>query len=141
MGALFEASDEFPVTGRSPGTDARFGSAGKTRSRRRVMFASTNAFSGFAVDDVARAREFYSETLGLKTSEDHGLLTLHLAGDRPTLVYPKPDHIPANYTILNFAVGDIDERSRGQARASRRRCRLLAGGRRSASRPGSAAAV
>jgi catechol 2,3-dioxygenase-like lactoylglutathione lyase family enzyme len=109
MGALFEASDEFPVTGRSPGTDARFGSAGKTRSRRRVMFASTNAFSGFAVDDVARAREFYSETLGLKTSEDHGLLTLHLAGDRPTLVYPKPDHIPANYTILNFAVGDIDE--------------------------------
>jgi catechol 2,3-dioxygenase-like lactoylglutathione lyase family enzyme len=73
------------------------------------MFATTKAFSGFAVDDVEKAREFYGETLGLKTSEEHGLLTLHLAGDRPTLVYPKPDHTPADYTILNFPVDDIDE--------------------------------
>ena len=73
------------------------------------MFANTKAFSGFAVDDVEKAREFYGETLGLKTSEEHGLLTLHLAGDRPTLVYPKPDHTPADYTILNFPVDDIDE--------------------------------
>jgi catechol 2,3-dioxygenase-like lactoylglutathione lyase family enzyme len=72
------------------------------------MFANTKAFSGFAVDDVQKAREFYGETLGLKTSEEYGLLTLHLAGDRPTLVYPKPDHTPANYTILNFPVDDID---------------------------------
>jgi catechol 2,3-dioxygenase-like lactoylglutathione lyase family enzyme len=73
------------------------------------MFANTRAFSGFAVDDVQKAREFYGQTLGLKTSEEYGLLTLHLAGDRPTLVYPKPDHTPATYTILNFPVDDIDK--------------------------------
>jgi len=73
------------------------------------MFANTKAFSGFAVDDVQKAQEFYGGTLGLKTSEEHGLLTLHLAGDRPTLVYPKPNHVPADYTILNFPVEDIDK--------------------------------
>jgi len=72
------------------------------------MFADTRAFSGFAVDDVSKAREFYSETLGLRTSEENGLLTLHLAGDRDTLVYPKPGHTPASYTILNFPVEDVD---------------------------------
>ena len=72
------------------------------------MFGNVKAFSGFAVDDLRKAREFYGETLGLKTSEADGLLTLHLAGDRDTLVYPKPDHTPATYTILNFPVEDID---------------------------------
>ena len=72
------------------------------------MFANTRAFSGFAVDDIEAARKFYGETLGLRTSEQYGLLTLHLAGDRNTLVYPKPDHEPASYTILNFQVDDID---------------------------------
>ena len=72
------------------------------------MFANTKAFSGFAVDDVDRARAFYGETLGLRTSEEHGLMWLHLAGDRGTLVYPKPDHAPATYTILNFPVDDIE---------------------------------
>ncbi|HEV2777353.1 MAG TPA: VOC family protein [Solirubrobacteraceae bacterium] len=73
------------------------------------MFTNTRAYSGFAVDDVARAREFYGDTLGLRTSDSYGLLILHLAGDRDTLVYPKPDHEPATYTILNFPVDDIDE--------------------------------
>jgi catechol 2,3-dioxygenase-like lactoylglutathione lyase family enzyme len=73
------------------------------------MFENTKAFSGFAVDDLEKAREFYGTTLGLKTTEEHGLLTLHIAGDRPTLVYPKPDHEPAAYTVLNFPVDDIDE--------------------------------
>ena len=72
------------------------------------MFANTRAFSGFAVDDLEAAKKFYGETLGLRTSEHYGLLTLHLAGDRDTLVYPKPDHLPASYTILNFQVDDID---------------------------------
>jgi catechol 2,3-dioxygenase-like lactoylglutathione lyase family enzyme len=58
------------------------------------MFAHTKAYSGFAVDDVQEAREFYGETLGLKTSEQHGLMTLHLAGDRPTLVYLALDSAP-----------------------------------------------
>ncbi len=73
------------------------------------MFANTKAYSGFAVDDLQKAREFYGETLGLKTTEEHGLMTLHLAGDRPTLVYVKPDFAPATYTILNFPVEDIDK--------------------------------
>jgi predicted enzyme related to lactoylglutathione lyase len=72
------------------------------------MFENTRAFSGFAVDDLEAAKKFYGEALGLKTSEQYGLLTLHLAGGRDTLVYPKPDHAPATYTILNFAVDDID---------------------------------
>ena len=72
------------------------------------MFAQTKAFSGFAVDDLEQARRFYGETLGLETSERYGLLLLHLAGGRDTLVYPKPDHTPADYTILNFPVDDID---------------------------------
>jgi len=77
--------------------------------RRPLMFANTKAFSGFAVDDLQKARKFYGETLGLRTSEAHGLLSLHLAGDRDTLVYEKADHTPATYTILKFPVDDIDE--------------------------------
>jgi predicted enzyme related to lactoylglutathione lyase len=72
------------------------------------MFTETKAFSGFAVPDIVAAKAFYGDMLGINVSEDHGLLTLHLAGDRPTLVYPKPDHVPASYTILNFPVDDID---------------------------------
>ena len=73
------------------------------------MFENTKAFSGFAVDDGEKARDFYAETLGLKTSEEHGLLTLHLAGDRDTIIYQKPDYAPATYTVLNFPVDDIDQ--------------------------------
>jgi predicted enzyme related to lactoylglutathione lyase len=75
------------------------------------MFADTKAFSGFAVDDIEKAREFYGETLGLKTTivdEQYGLLSLDIAGERGTLAYQKPDHRPADYTILNFPVDDID---------------------------------
>ena len=72
------------------------------------MFTNAKAFSGFAVDDVAAAREFYGDKLGLEVSEENGLLTLQIAGDRPTLVYPKEGHTPAEYTILNFPVDDID---------------------------------
>ena len=73
------------------------------------MFESTKAFSGFAVHDLQKAREFYEGTLGLRVSEENDLLTLHLAGDRDTLIYPKPDFEPATYTILNFPVGDVDQ--------------------------------
>ncbi|HEX6021727.1 MAG TPA: VOC family protein [Solirubrobacter sp.] len=74
------------------------------------MFKDTKAFSGFAVDDVPRAREFYEQTLGIDVLEHDGLLTLQLAGgERPTMIYPKPDFEPATYTILNFPVDDIDE--------------------------------
>ena len=73
------------------------------------MFATTKAFSGFAVPDIEQAREFYEGTLGLKVSGENGTLILHLAGDRDTFVYPKPDFTPATYTILNFFVPDIQE--------------------------------
>ena len=73
------------------------------------MFTNTEAFSGFAVDDVDKAREFYGETLGLEVAEENGLLTLQIAGDRPTLVYPRAGHVPAEYTILNFPVDDIEQ--------------------------------
>ena len=72
------------------------------------MFGTTKAFSGFSVDDIDAARKFYGETLGLRVSEENGLLFLHIAGDRDTLVYPKEDHTPATYTILNFPVDDIE---------------------------------
>jgi predicted enzyme related to lactoylglutathione lyase len=83
--------------------------------KERLVFADTKAFSGFAVDDLERAHLFYEKTLGLRVTEENGLLTLHLAGGRDTLVYPKPDHTPATYTILNFAVDDIDEAVDGLA--------------------------
>jgi catechol 2,3-dioxygenase-like lactoylglutathione lyase family enzyme len=73
------------------------------------MLANAKAFSGFAAPDLRKVRDFYEGTLGLRVSEERGLLTLHLAGGRDTLIYAKPDHRPANYTILNFAVGNIDE--------------------------------
>jgi catechol 2,3-dioxygenase-like lactoylglutathione lyase family enzyme len=72
------------------------------------MLGESKAFSGFAVDDVEAANAFYADTLGLEVTEENGMLTLHLAGERPTLVYPKEDHEPATYTILNFPVEDVD---------------------------------
>lgn len=74
-----------------------------------VMFGNTKAFSGFAVDDVQKAKEFYGGTLGLNVSEENGLLHLHLAGGTEVLVYPKADHVPATFTILNFPVADVEQ--------------------------------
>jgi predicted enzyme related to lactoylglutathione lyase len=74
------------------------------------MLENSPAFSGYSVDDIPRAKQFYGETLGLEVSEEYGLLTLHLAGDRDTLVYPKGDrHVPATFTVLNFPVEDIED--------------------------------
>jgi catechol 2,3-dioxygenase-like lactoylglutathione lyase family enzyme len=75
-----------------------------------MMFANTKAFSGFAVDDLQKAKQFYGETLGIDVDEGPDLLTLNLAGgDRPTLIYPKPDFEPATYTILNFPAEDVEK--------------------------------
>ncbi|MGH2736975.1 MAG: VOC family protein [Actinomycetota bacterium] len=72
------------------------------------MFKDTKAFSGFAVDDVPRAKEFYGQTLGLDVTETYGMLSLHIAGGSNVLVYPKPNHVAATFTILNFPVVDVD---------------------------------
>lgn len=87
------------------------------------MFGTTKAYSGFSVNDIDAAKAFYGDTLGLRVSEEHGMLILHIAGDRDILVYPKEDHTPATYTILNFPVDDIeaavDELSRRGVRFER----------------------
>jgi catechol 2,3-dioxygenase-like lactoylglutathione lyase family enzyme len=72
------------------------------------MLTDTTAYSGIAVADMAAARRFYADTLGLRTSKEYGLLWLHHAGDRRTLVYEQPTARPASYTVLNFEVDDID---------------------------------
>lgn len=74
------------------------------------MFKNTRAFSGFSVDDIAAAKRFYGETLGLEVSdEEMGLLALKIAGGTTILVYPKPNHTPATFTILNFPVDDVEK--------------------------------
>jgi predicted enzyme related to lactoylglutathione lyase len=73
------------------------------------MLKDSKAFSGFAAPDITRAKEFYEQTLGLKVSESHGLITLHLAGGNNVLIYPKPNHVPATFTVLNFPVDHVDK--------------------------------
>lgn len=77
------------------------------------MFKDTKAFGSFSVNDIGKAKEFYSRTLGLEVSETSGemsgLLSLHIAGGNDILIYPKPDHTPATFTILNFPVDNIEE--------------------------------
>jgi catechol 2,3-dioxygenase-like lactoylglutathione lyase family enzyme len=73
------------------------------------MFGNTKAFSGFSVDDIPAAKKFYGETLGLNVVEEHGMLGLQIAGGAQVMIYPKENHVPATFTILNFPVDDIDK--------------------------------
>jgi len=73
------------------------------------MLKDSKAFSGFSVNDIQKAKKFYGETLGLEVSETHGLLNLHLVGGTRVLIYPKPKHAPASFTLVNFPVGNIEE--------------------------------
>jgi catechol 2,3-dioxygenase-like lactoylglutathione lyase family enzyme len=73
------------------------------------MLENSPAFSGYSVDEIPKATHFYGEVLGLEVSENNGLMTLHLKGDRDTLIYAKGDqHEPATFTVLNFPVDDIE---------------------------------
>jgi catechol 2,3-dioxygenase-like lactoylglutathione lyase family enzyme len=75
------------------------------------MLSDSKAFSGFAVDDLDAARRFYGETLEQRVEvfdEANGLLTMHLPGGQPTLIYRSPEMTPASYTMLNFPVDDVD---------------------------------
>jgi catechol 2,3-dioxygenase-like lactoylglutathione lyase family enzyme len=80
------------------------------------MFKDTKAFSGFSVNDLQKAKEFYGQTLGLEVSEANGLLQLHIAGGTNILMYPKDNHTPATFTILNFPVDNIEQAVDGLAR-------------------------
>ena len=73
------------------------------------MLGDSKAFSGFSANDIEKAKEFYGRTLGLKVSETNGLLTLHLAGGSNVLIYPKLNHTPGTFTVLNFPVDDVDQ--------------------------------
>ena len=76
----------------------------------QTLLGNSKAFSGFSVDDLNRAKAFYSETLGLDvTTEAMGVLTLHLAGGHRVILYPKPNHLAATFTVLNFPVDDVDQ--------------------------------
>jgi catechol 2,3-dioxygenase-like lactoylglutathione lyase family enzyme len=72
-----------------------------------MTLADSPAFSGFSTDDIPAARAFYADVLGLDVTEERGMLQLHLPG-RDVLVYPKADHVPAAFTVLNFPVPDIE---------------------------------
>jgi catechol-2,3-dioxygenase len=73
------------------------------------MFKNSKAFSSFSVNDIAKARTFYGDVLGLNVTEENGMLRVQIAGGNPLLVYPKDNHVPATYTILNFPVANIDQ--------------------------------
>ena len=73
------------------------------------MLRDSKAFSGFAAPELAKVKEFYGQTLGLNVTEEHGTLTLHLTGGNNVLIYPKSDHVPATFTVLNFPVGNVDQ--------------------------------
>jgi catechol 2,3-dioxygenase-like lactoylglutathione lyase family enzyme len=72
------------------------------------MLMREQAFSSFSVNDIPKAKQFYGTTLGLEVKENHGMLELALGNGGRVLVYPKPNHVPANFTVLNFPVDDID---------------------------------
>jgi catechol 2,3-dioxygenase-like lactoylglutathione lyase family enzyme len=73
------------------------------------MLKDSHAFSGFSTNDIPKANEFYAKTLGLDVTEENGMLTLILAGGGRVLIYPKDNHEPATFTVLNFPVKDIDQ--------------------------------
>jgi len=73
------------------------------------MFKNTKAFSGFSVNDLRKAKEFYGQTLGLEVSEMPEGLELRISGGARIFIYPKPNHAPASYTILNFPVDNVEE--------------------------------
>ena len=73
------------------------------------MLRDSPAFSGFSANDIGAERRFYADTLGVNVEEQMGGLNLHLGGGHNVFIYPKDDHKPATFTVLNFPVEDIDE--------------------------------
>src|SRR5690348_364887 len=94
--------DEFRAVGRSPAPD-------DDDPEEIPVLGDSPAFSGFAVNDLDAARAFYTDVLGLEVETANGMLNLHLGGGAHVLVYPKPDHAPATFTVLNFPVPDIEK--------------------------------
>ncbi len=74
-----------------------------------IMFKNTPAYSSFSVDDLQKAKDFYANILGLDVSETHGIIRLTTEGNNAIIVYPKPNHIPATFTVLNFSIENVDK--------------------------------
>lgn len=85
------------------------GASKATRKRAATMFKDSKAFSSFSVNDLQKAKEFYGQTLGLDVKQTPEGLELRFADDNITFLYPKPNHTPASFTVLNFVVDDVDE--------------------------------
>ncbi len=96
------------VCGRSGRQYFRDHGTGREREVTNLL-RDSKAFSGFAAPDLAKLKEFYSGILGLNVTDEHGVVTLHLAGGNNVLIYPKADHVPATFTVLNFPVTDVDQ--------------------------------
>jgi catechol 2,3-dioxygenase-like lactoylglutathione lyase family enzyme len=79
-----------------------------TQMEEEPMLRDSHAFSGFSSNDLAKAKQFYGETLGLEVTEENDMLMLHLQGGGRVLIYPKENHEPASFTLLNFPVADVD---------------------------------
>lgn len=73
------------------------------------MLENSKAFSGFSTNDIQKTKEFYQNTLGLKVDEQHGILQIHLTGGGEIIIYPKPNHTPATFTVLNFPVDSVEQ--------------------------------
>ena len=82
---------------------------GDAQQQQVPLFKDSNAFTSFSVKDVQRAKEFYGQTLGIEVSESEEGLQLKLGDGHPVFIYPKPNHEPATYTVLNFEVNDIEK--------------------------------
>jgi catechol 2,3-dioxygenase-like lactoylglutathione lyase family enzyme len=91
-----------------PSPDSQIWPLRKNNREERVMLKDSKAFSGFSTGDIPKTKQFYAGTLGLDVTESHGLLTLRLAGGNNVLIYPKPNYVPATFTVLNFPVQDVD---------------------------------
>jgi predicted enzyme related to lactoylglutathione lyase len=88
---------------------AMTGNGPSSSKEEEPMFKDSNIFSSFSVNDLQKAKDFYGQTLGLEVSEMPEGLELHTAGGARIFIYPKPDHIPATFTILNFPVDNVEE--------------------------------
>ncbi|MFZ0367537.1 MAG: VOC family protein [Nitrososphaeraceae archaeon] len=74
-----------------------------------TVFKNTKAFSSFSVDDLEKAKEFYGKTLGIDISESKEGLSLYPKSSNEIFIYPKTDHTPATFTVLNFPVNDVEQ--------------------------------
>jgi catechol 2,3-dioxygenase-like lactoylglutathione lyase family enzyme len=101
-----QKASHYPLAFHFPSTDLIFA----VDQRKEIfMFKDSKAFSGFSVDDLQKAKGFYSDVLGLEVTDRSHILSLHFVGGGTVIIYPKPNHTPATFTVLNFPVQNVEE--------------------------------